>query len=333
MKEEKKLEDYTQNTENLRERTIDATKDAYRKVVGFQQPASNESTQDPIHYSDWLTLLGFEIEQNALQYIQQSGVKLVQNETWLPKIRLANTYVSKISYRQKVIPEVKDLENAFQERITKLKSEPTFIEHTQGMNFVTFAFVELAKIHCFQKHLNSEYVKSLLQKVPESDDAEGTVKFCLPTKDEMQKTEVITSHNPVTNTLSMVTENLNFRIIGTIGGEDAVTKRNFTGFIYGFGLPQISVVNYNGTFLLRNGYHRAFALFKKGHKFLPCILLSTDSFELTGAHQPGFFSIDLIRSDKSPILSDFDTEAAVLVPRRRNKAMITVHAESQVVPV
>src|SRR2546430_9937987 len=150
MKEEKKLKDYVPNKENLRERTIDATKDAYRKAVGFQQPASNESKQDPIHYSDWLALLGFENEQAALQYVTSGGIKINSNkEGWVTKIRLGNAHASKITNRQKTIPEVKDLGSTFQDRITKLQSEPTFQGHVQGMKSIKFAFVELNKIHCF----------------------------------------------------------------------------------------------------------------------------------------------------------------------------------------
>lgn len=334
MKNEKKLEDYTPVTENLKERLAEATKTAYAQATRLKQTPSDESRQDSVHCSDWLALLGFESEEMAMQYVQTGGVKLVQNnDIWLSKIRKAKNHTSKISNRNGIIPEIHELGIDFQERITKLQNDPTFREHTQGMKSVKFGFVELSKIHCFQKHLNSEYVKSLLQKVPEPNDIEGTVKFCLPTRDEQQKTELLQTFNPQTNTLSMITDNLDFRIIGNVGGEEPTTKRNFTGFVFGFGLPQMSVVEYNGIFLLKNGYHRAFALLKKGHKFLPCMLLSTDSFELTGAHLPGFFSIDLIKSEKSPILSDFDSEAAVLVPRKRNKAMITIHAELQIVPV
>ncbi len=334
MKEEKKLEDYIPEAKNLKERIVDATKGAYRSATSMNQAASDESTRDPIHYSDWLALLGFEEEQGALQYIQGGGVKLEQNnDSWLSKIKAANARVAKIIGRNKVIPEVRELGSAFQDRINKLQNEATFKEHIIGMKSARFAFVELDKIHCFQKHLNTEYVNSLIQKAPEPDDVEGTVKFCLPTRDEMQKTEVLSMFNPTNNTFSLLTENLDFRILGNLSGEDPLTKRTFTGFIYGFGLPQMLVVEYNGTFLLRNGYHRAFTLYKKGHKFLPCILLSTDSFEKTGAQMPGFFSIDLLRSEKSPVLSDFDSEAAILVPRRRHKAMVTIHAEFQIVPV
>src|SRR5438093_239491 len=84
-----------------------------------------------------------------------------------------------------------------------------------------------------------------------------------------------------------------------------IAARNCFGFAYGGGLPQMSVVEYQGVYMIKNGYHRAYALFERGHKSLPCILLRTDNYNATGAIGPAFFSIDVMMSDRSPLLSDF----------------------------
>jgi hypothetical protein len=95
----------------------------------------------------------------------------------------------------------------------------------------------------------------------------------------------------------------------------------------------MSVVEYKGMYLVKNGHHRALALLKKGHKFLPCLLLSTDDYQFTGGEAPGVLPMELAMSDKSPLLSDFLSPAAVIMPRRRLRIMITVHSEAQVVPM
>lgn len=287
-----------------------------------------------IHYSDWLTLLGFMGEDEALGYVKGQGKKEGMNEQeWIPKIRNAISVVNNINGRRQTQPEIRNLPQKYSQRIEKLQNDPTFKEHQIGVKSLKFGLVELAKLHCFQIHLNMEYVDSLVRDAPDPDDLDGTVKFCLPTRDEKQKTEVITAFNQNTNTFSVITDNLDLRILGTAQGEDGQTGRSIAGFAYGFGLPQLSVVNYNGLFMIKNGYHRAYALLRKGHDFMPCIVVQTDSFQGTGGQTPGFFSIDLLNSDKSPILSDFSTGAAVLVPRRRVRLMATVHAEVHVVPV
>lgn len=296
---------------------------------------SEEARADPVHYSDWLSLLGFQDEQTALHHVKsQVPLSLTPEENLLEKIHAAETVVSRISGRLQAVPEIRDIAPEHQERLNILKNEETFQEHLVGMKSVRLALVELAKIHCFKPDLNLEYVNAILESAPEPDDLAGTIKFCLPTRDEKPKIRLLTAFNSNTNTFSAVTESLDFRILGVIQGEEPETRRKFAGFAYGFGLPQISVVNYKGVYMLKHGYHRAFALLKKGHTFMPCLLLDTDSYQHTGAQtSSGFFPVDLMMSDKSPILSDFNSEAAVVVPRRRVLLMATIHAEVMVVPV
>jgi hypothetical protein len=295
---------------------------------------SKEAEKDKVLYSDWMTLLGFLGEAEALQHIQGQGVEPVTTPVeWLEKIRAARETVLKLTGRLGVQPIVKELGKEFDSRFRQLREDPTFPEHLAGMKSSTFALVELAKIHGFQLNANSEYVDSLVRRAPDPSDIEETVKFCLPTRDEGSKTQVLSSFNPTTNTFAAITQNLDFRVAGNVQGEDPVTHRAFAGFIYSGGLPQMSVTQYKGMYLMKNGYHRALALLKKGHEFLPCLLLSTDSYQSTGGQAPGFLPIDLVMSDKSPIMSDFLTSAAVMVPRRRLRIMITVHSEVQVVPM
>ena len=294
---------------------------------------SDEAKQDQVHYSDWLALLGFESEQDGLRIIQEAGFKNFETNKWLSKIRSAISVVNTISTRKEVKPEIKELDKKYDERLTKLRNEPTFQEYLIGITSHRFALVELAKIHTFQRMLNTEYINEITKKTPSPENMDETVKFCLPTKDDREKIEILSAFNPNNNTVSMITDNLDFRIIGNVQGEDGITGRKFSGFAYGFGLPSMQVVEYKGIYLIKNGYHRAYSLLKMGHKFLPCLLLSTDSYQFTGAQAPSFFSIDLIMSDKSPLLSDFETDTAVLIPRRRMKLVITVHAEAQILPV
>lgn len=294
---------------------------------------SKEAVQDPVHYTDWISLLGFFQEGEAIQYIRSQGVKqITPDEEWLSRIRVSRVEVDKISGRLKLQPEVKTLTGC-DDRIAKIKGDPTFQEHIMGMQSAKFAMVELEKIHCFQINLNKEYIETLMKASPEPDELEKTAKFCLPTRDEKSRQEVLTAFNPTTNTFSAIAENLDFRIIGNVQGEENNAGRKFAGFAYGFGLPQISVVKYKDVILLKNGYHRAFALLRKGHKFLPCLFLDTNQYQFTGGNLPGFFNMDLVMSDKSPVLLDFNSDIALIVPRRRQKMVLNIHAEIQPVPM
>lgn len=328
MIEENKIEPSILDKELSTKKLIDVVKDLGKKSTSIQ----NQSITDPVHYSNWLTLLGFESEDSALQFIKMQGYKQFDEVHWKKLISSARSVVDNIVNRKNLQPEIRDLDQKYFERISKLQSEPTFQEHLIGMKTHRFALVEISKVHCFQKLINLEFIDSLLEKIPNPDNLDETVKFCLPTRDEKSKVPILSAGSP-NNMVSFISENTDFRILGTVQGEDPNTGRSFSGFQFGFGLPLISVVNYNGTYLIKNGYHRAYALMKKGHKFLPCLLVTTDNFQSTGAQSNGFFPIDLILSDKSPILSDFNSDAAVLIPRRRFRKMVTIHAEEQIIPL
>lgn len=293
---------------------------------------SKETTADPIHYVDWLTLLGFMPDQEALNTVRsQNMAHLTSGAEWVQKIRSAKDVANQVSGRKECKPEVRDIGTNHDGRISKIEAESTFKMHSVGMHSVRFALVELSKLHTFQTRINTEYADWLLERAPEPDDSEGALKFCLPTSDEKEKTAMITAFNPTTNTFSATTDNLDLRILGNANAEDPVNHTPIAGFYYGFGLPLVSVVDYKGTFLIKNGSHRAYALRKKGHDFLPCLLCVTDSFPATGAQVPGSFPLEMILSDQSPILPDFDSGAAVMVPHRRVKVVATIHAEVQVV--
>jgi len=300
-------------------------------LASAPRPPSKETAADPIHYVDWLTLLGFMPQDEALKLIRTQNVVLTDD--WNAIIRGARDVANQVSGRMECRPEVKQVDEKYRDRFLEFKSEPTFKQHSAGMQSMDFALVELSKIHTYQTMINNEYVDVLAKKAPDPDDLEGALKFSLPTESEKPRPQVVTSFNPSTNTFSAVSDNLDLRILANTHAEDPVNHTPIAGFYYGFALPQITVVEFKGLSILKNGYHRACALLRKGHRFLPCLLGKTEMFQVTGAQVPGAFPSSTMFSDKSPILSDFETGAAVLVPRRRVKVMATIHAEVQVVPL
>ena len=300
-------------------------------MVSAPRQPSKETAADPMHCVDWLTLLGFMPQDEALKFIRTQNVVLTDD--WNAIIRGARDVANQVSGRMECRPEVKPVDEKYRDRFLELKSEPMFKQHSAGMQSMEFALVELSKIHTYQTMINNEYVNTLAENAPEPDDLESALKFSLPTEREKPKPQIVTSFNPSTNTFSAVSDNLDLRILANTHAEDPVNHTPIAGFYYGFALPQITVVDFKGLLILKNGYHRACALLRKGHRFLPCLLGKTEMYQVTGAQVPGAFPSGTIFSDKSPILRDFDTGAATLVPRRRVKVVATIHAEVQVVPL
>jgi hypothetical protein len=286
--------------------------------------------------ADWITLLGFFSEIEATNMVKSQGVPLTpEAEAKLSgEIRLAIEYVSSLKGRRGLTPKIQRIAGGdFAERQPKLEADPTFQEHIMGITHHSFAMVEMEKLHAFQPNLNREYILRLKKKAPDPHDIPGLLRFCLPLRSETPKLAALANANPSTNTFTLVSENLDLRIVGQVTGEDPSTGRTFVGFQFGGGLPQMSVVEYKGIYMVKNGYHRAYALLEKGHKYLPCILLNAENYNATGAAGPGFFNVDLMTSDKSPLLTDFSSSAAVIHPRPLLRKILTIHGEVQVIPV
>ncbi len=290
----------------------------------------------PLRFSPWKSLLGFFTEAEAMNMIRSSGISLDSSKEQVvsDQIRLAVEYVKSLRDRRILRPQITELTGTdVQDRRKKLEDELTFREHLVGIHEHALVSVEIDKLHAFQPNLNMEYVDRLKQRIPSPGDIAGLLRFCLPLRSEVPKSPALGNFNPNSNTFTLTSENLDLRILGSVQGEEPSTGRNFFGFAYGMGLPQMSVVEYQGIYMVKNGYHRAYALLKGGHKSFPCILLRTNNYNATGAAGPGFFSIDVIMSDRSPLLSDFSSPAAIEHFRRLVRVIVSIHAEMQVIPV
>jgi hypothetical protein len=279
--------------------------------------------------------LGFFTVEAALDMVKRQAVPMdsTQEERLKSEISNAVSYVSKISGRNSIHPGLTEIPKGNEDRLAKLQLETTFSEHTQGSSDWGFKMVELGKLRCFQSLLNSEYLDELKSRVPKVGDIDGLLRFCLPLRDEMPKSEVLAGLNVATNTFTVVSENLDLRLVGTLQGEDQSTKRRFVGFAFGFGLPQMSVAEFKGIHILKNGYHRAYALYQAGHRSIPVIRVVVNSYEGTGGARQGFFPSDSVLSDNGPTLEDFFSPACVTIPQRRMRVILTAHSETQTLPV
>ncbi len=286
--------------------------------------------------SPWQVLVGFWDEDTALDYVRSQGLSRTDQEFEGVKaeIAIARTHVAGLADSKKDRPEIRSIDGSERKKLKPLESESTFKEHLRGINTWEFAWVELAKLLTFQPNLNTAYIESLREKAPKPEDTDGLFRFCLPlSKEAITKETVAVSFNEVSNIFSIVTENLDFRILGQVQGQEPESGRRFVGFLYGGGLPQMSVAEYKGRYLMKNGYHRAFALYQAGHTFLPCLLVHTKNYANTGAQKQGFFPLDTMLSDRPPRLEDFTSPAAVAIPRRLLRVVITVQAGLSLLPV
>jgi hypothetical protein len=78
-----------------------------------------------------------------------------------------------------------------------------------------------------------------------------------------------------------------------------------------FGSPLMQVVEFNGRFILRNGYHRAVGLLRRGLTHAPVVLIHGSQYQHTGATGPGFFAPHVVMGPKPALLKHYDSEFAL----------------------
>jgi len=241
----------------------------------------------------------------------------------------ARSYVSALALR----PEAGVEPIAPTARLTALAAEPTFGEYTSGMSSWQFAMVDLRRLVVFQPWVNTEHLSRLAARLPLVGDDEGLVRLTLPLKAESSDlVEVVTAFDQGKNLWTITSDHLDLRLLGPIAGQEDKAGRKFVGFQFGIGLRAMSAVEFNGRFILKNGYHRAVALAVGGHVRVPMLILRAPSYALTGGGGVPNFSEELVMGSRPPRLEDFMSMAAVDVPRRRLKVVITMQGQAFGIP-
>jgi hypothetical protein len=279
----------------------------------------------------WRFLFGFYRFEEALTIARSQGLELSPeaDRDLQAKLSRAVSCIGKESGQSVPHVNVGPVSPTQDQYLAELAADPTFAESIQGMSAWHWGNVELSGLRTFQPSVNWEYIQKLVPTAPAPRDQDGTVKFCLPKRGSAPPQRVLTGFNPVTNTFSIVSEHLDFRVVGQVQGEDPNTKRNFFGFVVGFGLPTLTVAHYRGNYLLKNGYHRAVALLAKGHSTAPALVVEAETLQMTGALGPGFFTTDILGSARPPVLGDFLSNAAVDIQRPKLRTVVSIRAEAQ----
>jgi hypothetical protein len=89
--------------------------------------------------------------------------------------------------------------------------------------------------------------------------------------------------------------------------------------------PFLQVVQINGRCYLRNGFHRAYALAKKGVTHMPCLFLETNNFAQVGVIGAGAtFDKNLLESSAPPTVGYFTHDRAYPLSIKHLKRVINV---------
>lgn len=208
--------------------------------------------------------------------------------------------------------------------LNALRTEPAFQENPKDVVLVK---IDVRRLRVPQPRVDWPYVEQLIAQVPDIGDEAALLEFCVP----LQKTAPATaaresSFSRNTQTLSFVTDNPDFRIGGPVV-DNLGQGRSLLGFWLAPGLRQMSVMDLDGRYVLRNGHHRAVALVARGHVEIPVLL--SRSGEQT--ERPGRFPMAVVLGAEPPRIENFLSPAAVDLPRRRTRTLYTVQVATHAI--
>lgn len=195
-------------------------------------------------------------------------------------------------------------------------------------------FVDLTKsVLTYQRLILTRPSRRMLSTV-ESRDLSSLVDLCLPPPHPGQFRGAF---DPAQMTFTASSPNPNLRIGGfqvvAAGGPNS-SSQQVLGFTLSFGASFVQLVEYQGRWMVRDGYHRIYGLLQQAITQIPCVLVRAKSFGETGADRPGFLGHEILFGKKPPQITDFlvpDLAADVEVPVTTK--VVRIRAEEFVVPV
>lgn len=272
-------------------------------------------------------LLGFFAPNDAPLYLQSVGAD-TDPSSIMASHAVASAHVAQIGPRDETsVVSIADCPH-----LADLRAEPTFGEHAANAKSLQFAYVEVGKLVACQPRVDWDHVERLTAQVPAVGDDDALLRFCLPLQRDGMAPQLQANFNPATNTFGCIVDSPDVRICGPVQGGQPGTGRGLVGFSIGPGLHQMSVVSFNGRYMLNNGYHRAVALTRAGHDRIPVILTEAPAAELTPTARIGMFGPQVVFGPNAPRIADFTTAAAVEFSCPHMRFLFSIHAEVHPIP-
>jgi hypothetical protein len=195
-------------------------------------------------------------------------------------------------------------------------------------------FVDLARgVLSYQPIIVTEDATARLESV-DQNDLLSIAAACLPPPSTV-KLQV--GFDPAQSALTASSVNPNLRI-GGFGTFDTVTPSGQTqrifGFHLGFGVSFVQLAEYQGRWMVRDGYHRAYGLLRLGISRVPCVIVKARRFDETGGGRAGLFDYEKVFGERPPVMTDFLSDKfSVDVRIQAQMKIVRIKAEEYFVPI
>jgi hypothetical protein len=283
------------------------------------------STDDSVLRSGRV-LLGFMSEEEAAAFVssQTAGSWDELRPVW-QEARAAYDELPVFEPQQ---PKIEDLPLEIMEEIEAVRSAPPFQQSFAGKE-ARFAMVDLTHIVAFQQFVDTQFsTETAGRELDEQNDLLAKVKLCLP-RDFNANVNITVDQATLSTTLSSLSRNLN------IVGMQAVQNPGqpfALSYLVALGGNWVQVIEFEGRYFLKNGYHRAWLLRNRGDQAVPALVTKANTVEEIGTG-PGFFAPALILSERPPLFRHFfDGRLAPELQLKSTMKVITFSASQFVLP-
>jgi hypothetical protein len=197
------------------------------------------------------------------------------------------------------------------------------------------AVVDLRRVLSFQKVI---HIDGLEERLGDLSDEKSLLELCIPTDQPAPPTGAFTDQDGKGFTVSSFNPNLRIAA-GQISdaqvsqgpGLSPVKMQAITLLVF-MGPSFLQVVRYKERSFIRDGYHRAAGLVRRGVFEVPCIFIEARSFDEVGDVR-GAFSYEVLYGDRPPGLVDFwDDAVSRAIEQPAVRKVIRVRGEEFVVP-
>ena len=194
----------------------------------------------------------------------------------------------------------------------------------------TFGMVEIDTLIAPQRQVYLNYVDEMEQRIPENPTLDDLVDICMPLNPSPPDPKVTKTGN---NSWIFSSPSPDFRFLNGFLKEqltqDDIQLTQVGGFpvkaitfFVGYGSSSINVIHANNRLILNNGFHRVYALRRRGITRIPVVVQEVTNIAIEFPQQMLGLSSQYLLNDPRPILvKDFFTDG--LTREFNRKKMIT----------
>lgn len=301
----------------------DAIKESYRQSIKSELPQESQ----PYLYL-YAAMSKPEVSGTVRTYCTQEEITDLPNtlNSWLQ----ARTKLQQIvNQEQGIVNNATTYDIGNNQKLKELKDDPLF-QNTFSNSPIEFKMVDIDNLIAPQRHVYLEHVNSIEEKIPDNPSVDDLIDICLPLKQEPPVPKA-TQTNPTTWIFSSPSPDFRF-----LGGhlkdkitEDDLRYTKVSGFpikaitlFVGYGGSSVNVLEANNRLVLNNGFHRVYALRRKGITRIPVVVQKIVNVELEFPKQILGLTKGYLLGNPRPILvKDFFTDG--LTKEFKRKKMIT----------